>query len=339
MQMSRSAGTADAAARRGRAAYVVLTHRDWPQVRRLVAAILSSSPEAYVLVAHDARRERFPLDTADPRVEIFEHGLETDWGSWELVEATLRAFELARERADPDLVCLISGQDYPVRRLLDWEAEALAAESWIGEAEPLSYLPHWGRRRGEGDDRLTRYTYWWFRTPAARLGLHLPGHLGDVLRRVRDAVALRLEPVLGVRVVARGRGVHWGIRRPRTPFTASRPCAYGSQWLALRRPELDRLLDVDLAPRSPLRRLYRHSIIPDESGLVTPLLWRAAPSSLAPVTQVIWDEASDQPTTRTLADLPALVESRSPFCRKVDPAASGPLLEALDGLIAARPGS
>ncbi|GAA2032755.1 hypothetical protein GCM10009819_16010 [Agromyces tropicus] len=321
-----------------RAAYVVLTHDDWNQAARLVRAIRSSSPDAYVLVAHDARTTPFPSATTDPHVEVLAHGLATDWGSWELVEATLLAFEHVRDRVDPDLVCLVSGRDYPVRRLDEWEAEAVAAGGWIGEARELHYTPHWGRRRGEGDDQLTRYTYRWFRSPAARLGLRPgAGAANRLWRRIRGAVALRAEPLLGVRVVTRGRGLHYGVRRLRTPFSDERPCFGGSQWIALGRPELDRLLDEDLAAGSPLRRLYRRSVIPDESALVTALSWNAPPNGMPPVTQVQWDVAEDRPTTRTLADLEALRASGSPFCRKVDPRESAELMDALDRVTRAAP--
>ena len=316
---ARPVGTAD----------VVLTHKDWPQVERLVGAILASSPEAFVLVAHDNRVTRFPTDTGDPRVEVFEHGLATDWGSWELVEATLRSFEQVRRRVDPALVVLVSGQDYPVRRLVDWEAEVLAAGSWVGAAEELRYTPHWGRRRGEGQDTLTRYTHRWFQTPLARRGIRIGGGFGRLLRRVRGWVALRAEPLLSVRVVTRGRGVFWGIRR-RTPFTPERPCYSGSQWVALRRTDLDHLLDEDLAPGSQLRRFYRRTVIPDESALVTPLSWRAAPAGLTPVTHLTWDAALDQPTVCSLDDLEDLVHSGAAFCRKVDPVISAGLMDALD---------
>lgn len=322
-----------------RAAYVILTHGDWPQTQRLIRAIRSSSPEAFVLVAHDGRRVRFPQHVADPRVEILDHGLASDWGSWELVEATLVALERVRERVDPDLVCLISGQDYPVRPLAEWESEAVAAESWVGTAEALHYTPHWGTRRGEGQDALTRYTYRWFRSPASHFGSRLGGgRFAAAWKRVRGAVALRLEPAFSVRVVTRGRGVFYGIRRIRTPFTADRPCYLGAQWVAVRRRELGWLLDEDLAARSPLRRLYRHTIIPDESALVTPLSWRASPSaSLAPVTLVTWDPALDQPTICTMDDLDRIVRSGSPFCRKVDPEQSATLMDELDRITRAEP--
>ena len=246
----------------------------------------------------------------------------------------LSALATARERTDPDLVCVVSGQDYPVRRLEDWEDEAMAADSWIGDAEPLRYAPRWGRRRGTGSDTFTRYDYRWFQTPAAKYGFRLNGQGGEFLRRVRDAVALRMEPLLSVRTVSRGRGVHWGLRRIPSPFTAQTPCWYGSQWLALRRPELDRMLDIDLAPGSRLRRLYRRTIIPDESAFVTPLSWRSPPAQLPPVSHSVWDVARDAPMTWTVDDLETVVASGSPFCRKVDPVASAALLDALDRVTA-----
>ncbi|SFR90957.1 hypothetical protein SAMN04487846_0503 [Microbacterium sp. cf046] len=314
-----------------RTAYVVLTHRDWPQAQRLATAILASSPDARVLLAHDGRRELFPSAVEDPRIEVFEHGRASDWGSWELVEATLDAFARARARFDPELVCLISGSDYPVRSLQDWERRAIDADSWIGTAEPLRYTPHWGTRRGEGDDRWTRYAYRWFRSPCARPDRRT----WRWWVRLRTALVLRLEPLIGLRIVGRGRGLHYGVRRLPAPFTAQRPCFLGSQWLAVRRPELDRLLDRDFARGSTLRRIYAHAIIPDESALVTALSRVRAPSTQPPVTHVQWDTARDQPVTWTLEDLDELLASGSPFCRKVDPIASAGLLDELDRLSAA----
>lgn len=312
-----------------RAVYVILTHRDWAQVRRLAGAILASSPGSRVVIMHDGRRERFPQSDSDDRVEIVEHGLATDWGSWEMVEATLRGFRHAR-RHNPELVALISGQDYPIRPLEAWEEEVLAASSWIGEARPLHYLPRWGRCRGEGDDRWTRYGYRWFRSPFEVVGVRLPPTFDRLWRRIRGAVTLRVEPIVAVRIVTRGRGTHYGIRRWPSPFSAARPCWFGAQWVALRRAELDRILDVDLAPRSRLWKLYRRSIIPDESALVTPLSWMRTAADIPPLTQQRWDDASDTGLTWTADDIEELVRSGSAFCRKVDRTASTALMNLLD---------
>lgn len=308
-----------------RAVYVVLTHSGWSQVQRLAGAILRSSPGSRVLIAHDDRTEQFPERLDDARVVVFRHGLPSDWGSWELVEATLRALARARELFDPDLVTVITGADYPVGSLVEWEREALAADGWIGTAIPLQYTPRWGRRRGVGDDRYTRYSMRWVRP-------FWSGWVTPPLwwRRLRWAAAARLEPVIGIRDVTRGRGIHYGFRRLPAFFTLERPPYFGGQTFAVRRAELDRLLDDDFAPGSRLRKVYRHTVIPDESALQTALAWRGAPASLPPVSYVRWDATRDQCVVWTSADLEEIRASGSPFCRKVDPEHSAQLLSRLD---------
>jgi hypothetical protein len=310
-----------------RVVYVVLAHRDGTQAHRLARTILASGGDARVLIANDTRLERF-ADAADPRVRVLPHALAADWGSWEIVEATLTAFAVAREWADPDLVVLISGQDYPARPLAEWERQAAAADGWTGEAHELSYTPRWGRRRGTGDDTWTRYAYRWGQTPAARWGITADNAVARGWRRVRDAVLRRIEPVAATRLVLRGRGVFYGLRRRDLP--ADRPFFFGSQWVALRRRDLDPLLDVDYAPGSALRRLYRRSIIPDESALVTPLAWRGAASGLAPVSYLLRDEVRDRVTILSEEHFDEVTASGSPFCRKVEPGVSDALMARLD---------
>lgn len=311
-------------------AYIVLAHDRWEQTTRLAEAVLRSSPNARVLIALDGRTATGGTLSHDSRVETLLHERASDWGSWELVEATLDALRHVRDRYDPDLVVLVSGSDYPLRPLGEWEEEALAGGVWHGQAHPLEYTPHWGRTLGVGDDRLTRYAYRWVRAPWSRWADGAPRWWW----RVQGAAALRLEPLFGVRVVARGRGLHYGIRRLPDPFDSAHPCFFGSQWFAASRGALATLLDEDFAPRGRLRRIYRRTVIPDESAFVTALAWRAPMSGLPPITHVRWDAAADQPVIWTIDDLPELVESGSPFCRKVDPVLSASLLDELDRRIA-----
>ena len=283
---------------------------------------------------HDSRKETFPLAAGDDRIKVVEHGLACDWGSWELVEATLRGFAIARDEYDAQLVTLISGQDYPVVPLQDWESKALASEGWIGLAEPLLYRTSWGRRRGEGDDRLTRYTFCWFRSPVESLRpvvpawVRLPRFAARWWARARAALSLRLEPVFGVRVVSRGRGVHYGFARMHNPFRGEPPWL-GSQWLAVRRAELDLIMD-SLRVGSTLRKVYRRSIIPDESAIVTALARGELRSAMPPVSFFRWDVEKDTTVTWTIDDLDQILASGSPFCRKVDLVESAELLDALD---------
>jgi hypothetical protein len=52
-----------------------------------------------------------------------------------------------------------------------------------------------------------------------------------------------------------------------------------------------------------------------------------------PVSFVRWLPSLDRPAVLTLADLPELQASRSPFCRKVSSGHSADLLAALDDLV------
>ena len=304
------------------AAYVVLSHTEADQVTRLVHAILRSSPEATVFVTHDGRRTPAPI-IDDERVHVRSHGRATDWGSWELVEVTLEAMREARDTVDPDLLVLVSGQCYPVRPLAAWEDELLAVGGWQGTSRELAYAPAWGSRHGTGDDELTRYTHRWYRVGA------LDGVLrsGRLPGRALWALAHRTEPLVSLRVVARGRGAHVGLRG-RMP---SGPSAIhlGSQWLAVDRGRLDLVLG-ELGEGSPLRRVYERSVIPDESAIQTALARQQPPAVALPVSYSVW--VPDDDTTRTfgIADLDEIRASGSPFCRKVHTVRSAELMDALD---------
>lgn len=282
---------------------------------------------------HDARTATDHPPASSDRARYVEHGLPTDWGSWDLVDATLRALREARSWASPSMVALISGVDYPLRHLDGWEAQVLAAPSWVGSATRLSYRPRWGSRPGSGDDRLTRYSHLWFQAPLSRRARQHRAvyRLGA---RLRDGVLRRTEPLVSGRLVRRGRGFYYGVRRLPSPFTKTRPCYIGSQWFAVRRYELDALLETDFATGSPLTRLYRHSIIPDESALVTPLCWRRMPSDLPPVSITMpATTGSDGIRVLTIDDISALLHSGAPFARKMDATLSAELMDKLDEVI------
>jgi len=304
------------------AAYVVLSHTEADQVTRLVHAILRSSPEATVFVTHDARRTPAPV-IDDERVHVRSHGRATDWGSWELVEVTLEAMREARDAVDPDLLVLVSGQCYPVRPLSAWEHELLAAGGWQGTARELAYAPAWGSRHGTGDDELTRYTHRWY--PVGALdGVLRSGRLPG---RALWALAHRTEPLVSLRVVARGRGAHVGLRG-RMP-SGSSATHLGSQWLALDRERLDLVLR-ELGEGSPLRRVYERSVIPDESAIQTALARQQPPTVARPVSYSVWVADDDATRTLDIDDLDAVLASGSPFCRKVHTVRSAELMDALD---------
>ncbi|HEY0118686.1 MAG TPA: hypothetical protein VGC04_07900 [Cellulomonas sp.] len=318
------------------AAYVVLSHRHPDQVERLVRRILELSPDAAVLVRHDARAAAAPV-LASARVRVEAHTDASDWGSWDLVRATLGAMHRAAEMFDPAMLVLVSGQDYPCRDLARWERDfGAAGGGWAcAYLHPLHYRPRWGRGYGAGDDTLTRYLYRWYPLPGGRW-LHRSGsRVAAALRWLLVRAGHYLEPVLCVRNVTRGRGYHVGLRALRTPFGAGTPCQMGSQWLAMDRgalAEVERALSGDRV----LRRTYRRAIIPDESFVQTVLARRGPPLEGFSVSHSVWQAERDAPRTLTLGDLDGVLASGAAFCRKLEPGASDTLADELDRIAAGR---
>jgi hypothetical protein len=306
-------------------AYVVLSHSPAERLHRLVGAIRRSSPDSWILVMHDARRVSVPV-IDDPRVEVRAHGLATDWGSWALVEATLDGFRRAREAVDPDLVVLVSGQCHPTRHLAEWERDLVASGGWQGEARAIAYRPRWGRSPGEGQDTTTRYSYRWYRAGLVDPVLRRKGQAARVLW----AIAHRTEPLVSLRLVERGAGAHVGLRRLRPPFTPGRPCLLGSQWLAVDRVGLEQVL-TELAPGAPLEKVYRRSIIPDESALQTVLGRHRDPVDPRTVSHRVGDRLPDgRPAASAAEQLAEIEGSGSPFCRKVEDLDGLQVLDHLD---------
>src|SRR4051794_19331478 len=102
--------------------YVVMSHREPHQVLALVRRIRELSPDAHVLVRHDQSASRLAasdVEAAGGRLGKSE--APVTWGDWSQMRATLEAFDEACERAEPDWLVFISGQDWPVRDLADWE--------------------------------------------------------------------------------------------------------------------------------------------------------------------------------------------------------------------------
>lgn len=314
-----------------RAAYVVLSHRDdQALISRLVGSILHRSPSAKILVFHDSRSSA-PPNLRDERVTVVPHMHRADWGSWEIVKATMEALKLVSESFDPDMVTLISGQDYPINSLENWERSFISSGySWAGNARPIDYRAKWGRLKGEGERLTRRYTFRWYRLPFSRsiLSSNRPA---TYLRRVLGLLNEALEPVVAVDHMRPGRGTHVGFRDPFSPVNKDVQCYYGSQWLVMDRRALERVLFAH-KENGRLRRAYMRSLIPDESYIQTILNKEVGPPADSAVSFYRWDETRSHPVILVADDYELITRSRAPFCRKVSLPESLSLLDRLDSV-------
>jgi hypothetical protein len=309
---------------------VVLSHRNPRSVVRLVHRILELSPNAAVLVSHDARQSPVPVFDCK-RVLVESRTEASDWGSWKLVETSLRALSRAAAEFDPELLVLISGQDYPCRNLAAWERGVLDCGSgWVcADVHQLHYRPRWGRRSGEGEDDLTRYTYRWYPLPGGRWLQRSGSTAASTIRKLLNRIGRYLEPAISVRTVTRGPGYHVGLRELHSRFGSQESYFKGSQWIAMDRTHHDWIVS-ELDNNRRLRSAYERSIIPDESVFQTILARTGPPLAGASVSFNVWEAENDAPRILTLEDVRDIQASGAAFCRKLEPGVSDDLATELD---------
>ena len=225
-------------------AFLVVSHRNPGQVLRLVRA-LREGQETHVLVHHDQRRE--PLDPAaleEAGGRLAAYGLAVEWGNAAYTEMLLRALAELHAEVDPDWVAVLSGQDYPLRPLADFEPhlrdsphQALLGDYWELD---LSAEPPPPRR-----EFYLRYRYRHYAPP----------------RPLALALGRALGPRGYLRELPMGLGMRLGVKPLRHPFGPGLRCYVSSDWLTLERGAVRAILDF-ARMRKAVMRHYRRTIIP-----------------------------------------------------------------------------
>ena len=316
--------------------YVILCHHKAPQVLRLSETIRRLSPRARVLIRHNRPSGYIDADQAAAAgADLLVSDIPTRWGSWSLVAATLEAFAEVRRRHDPDWVVLISGQDYPIRRLDEWEAELLAGDcDAVLPAERLGEGRFGLRPREERDGLVMRYTHRWYPLPQLGIVPRLPRLLVRAVRAVWYEYLFKLQALLVLNELPRSHGWMLGARRRRVPWTPERPSYKGEQWVALSRRALDATLEGDRA--QGWQRYFATTLVPDDAYFQTLLI--NDPVMRVRRERVSWlrweqDVTKPHPVTLDRATLAEALASGAPFARKFDEAAALGLLDEVDDAV------
>ena len=315
-----------------RFAYVVLCHHKAEQALRLAATIRQLAPRSQVLLRHD--QSAGYIDAAQATAAgaaLLISSRQTDWGSWSLVDAALEAFARAQELWDPDWFVLISGQDYPVRRLADWEAEVLASGAGaVVPATPLVVGPGPLRPRSDLDWMRMRYTHRWMRLPTLGIASHLPRRVRSAVRAVWYRFLYDAQALIVLNELPRNAGWALGLRRKFGPWSPATPIYKGDQWVALSRAALGVVTD---AGNERWRQYFSTTLIPDEAYFPTVLHASAEVGTLnSAISWLRWegDVSSPHPRTMTIESVGEATNSGAPFARKFDEAAGHDVLGHVD---------
>lgn len=312
-------------------AYVILCHRDAPQVLRLARTIRAMSPDAPILIRHDQPAGFLNLEDAQAAgADLLISPIKCRWGRWSLVQATLEALRWVRDHRDPDWTVVISGQDYPLRPLAQWESELLeGSHDAVMASEPLATGPF--RLRPHGSEGLKmRYTHRWYWLPHLGLVSRLPRKLRRGMSTLWYQLLYPLQAFIVLNELPRKGEWVLGFRRRRVPWTRERPVYKGSQWMALSRRAVAACLDGTEA--EALQHYFATTIVPDEAYFQTVLENRRDIGvRRSVVSWVSWqDEETPHPAAMTASDIDAAVRAGTPFGRKFDESAAPGLRDEVD---------
>jgi Core-2/I-Branching enzyme len=299
-----------------RTAFIVLAHRDPDQVARLITALQHRDARVYLHL--DRRADRRPFDSALTQRNTEVQALErrrTRWGGIELVDASLDG--LSRAVADRcEYFVLLSGQDFPLRRVNDLVAEFEAAPD-------RSYLTHWTFPvpfwRFGGRDRTDFYTYTVF------------GRRETCFPRGEDISFLNwkgraLNELLRLR----------GALKPRRRFPPYLEARAGWQWWNLSRSAAEHVLRFT-GEHPDYRDYHRHTWCPDELFFQSVLVGTRYCEDHEVVNDSLrftnWPTGEDHPRILRSSDLDAMRASGKPFARKFDSSVDDEVLVRLGELV------
>jgi len=297
--------------------YFIQSHRDPPQIYRLVRLLRQGSPRAKILVRHDF--DKCALDWA-PLADLPETFLLPSTGPQVRSDFSCQAQPyldaiawLERRGIAYDWLVNLTAQDYPVQPIAK-------IESFLGDAACDGFLRYWDvlSAASPWPERKARARYWYrYRrlSPQAEPWLRAARPLTKLLPL---HFYLDYGPLFGVRAL-------------RTPFHDGFRCHGGWAWFSLRRSAATYLRDF-LAENPEVERHYRKTVASEES-LVQTVLVNSKHFDLIDddLRFIDYSRANKgSPRTLTTADLPELATGRYHFARKFDLAVDSGVLDRID---------
>jgi hypothetical protein len=301
--------------------YLIQSHREPGQIWRLAARLRADSPQSHIVIAHDLSHCELDAQayarTLD--VRVFQTRDAIVRGEFSMVDAYFHALDVVREAGlRYDWLSFISGQDYPLRSLQDYE-ERLRTEGYDGYlqfGDVLGPESPWAPRRHQG--RL-RYYYQYRRLPAGAL---------PWLKRLRGLN--RMQKLMHLHTTL---GPYVGVRSFSHPFRGGFVCYGGSTWHTLSAACTDYLREARARERA-LVEYFRRTMSPEEAFVQTVLVnsgrFRLHGGHLRYMD--FTHSVGGSPRTLTSADFEHLRTSGCYFARKFDARVDSSILDRLDEL-------
>lgn len=290
------------------------------QTERLIRTLNRMFDNPPIACHHDFGKNPRWIENCPSNVQMVRPHVDTRWGDFSCVEATIRALRLLYcGKNDPEWFVYLSGSDYPIKsaaRIL----EDLKNSPFDGHVEH--------RLVSEGDlvypqdpENLQGWKWeTWLHQCHKRycsLRVDVPG-INRYLRFSKRALWLE----------------HPFFTKGRLPFSHDFKCYAGEVWFCANHRCARRILDF-YERDTCVAAHYRKTLVPEESYLQTVLgNDRSLRLSQNFLRYIDWTGRKSNPKVLTMEDLPQLKRSGAHFARKFADEPDSAVLDELDRLIA-----
>ncbi|RZA00774.1 MAG: glycosyl transferase [Sphingobacteriaceae bacterium] len=259
-------------------AHLILAHNFPDQLKRLVKRLAHPDADVYIHLDLKTPIQQYESIEKLPNVYFVKKRIKVDWGSYNIVEATINGFQQIRQSGIKyDYINLLSGQDYPL-------------------TEPGKFLEFLGRNPGKAFmNSLVARTHWLEALPRVEqyhlTNFNVPGRY-----KIQRIINLML---------------------PRRKMPNDMEMVGRSQWFAISTDCVEYILDY-WEQHSQLQRFIKFTWAPDEFIFQTilynsPLKDKMVNDNLR---YIDWSAGGVSPKVLTMEDAEAITNSGKYFARK-----------------------
>lgn len=285
--------------------FILLTHSSPHQMKRLINKLNEMFDNPPISCHHDFSKCDLSNHTFSENVSFVHPHIETRWGDFSLVEASILSLNEMYKRQDgPEWFVYLSGADYPVK-----PAERILSD--LNSQSVDAYIEHMLIERSPENDRWRNLCY----------RRYFSRKIPNPFKNFKN-----------------GRKLNVGIKHPLLvkmflPFSKSLKCYAGSQWFCGNRKTAKYIVNF-VKKNEKLTSHYRTVTISSESFFQT-ILANAPGLRLSNQDwrYIDWSKGGSHPKTLTLDDLPNIINSNAHFARKLNLDRNSRLYDELDAII------
>ncbi|MBD2535996.1 hypothetical protein H6G97_44420 [Nostoc flagelliforme FACHB-838] len=292
--------------------FILLTHTKPRQIYRLINKLNIMFNYPVIVCHHDF--SKCDLSVEMPKnVFLVRPYIQTEWGGFSLVEATVRALEIMYKASDvPDWFVLLSGADYPIkaaRQILD-ELNSNPYDAYI-QYEQITYQTY-------KDDLIPSML--WLKNSYERYCTK------SFIFNYSKKTYAKFNPEIHLE--------HPLLTKAFLPFSKKLTCFSGSQWFCANRKAAEYIIDFHTKKNAIISHYSKIKKFSDESYFQT-ILANASHLKLKNDRQryIDWSDGGPHPKILLMEDLPHLLASSAHFARKFDIDIDSKILDELDMII------